>query len=185
MLCSGNTQHPFALPCRQLYCQLWCTFLIRDQKTAVQLGRHIAGDKGAELLPALLQPGGLNRMSPEERKRLRAKAGIDNLNDVGKLLEALPRPLVEILKVSAQIRQTTANLGATLSDRLRVNAVYALDGMAHSQSPDGTVVFVGSMKDRTQRIYLSCIMYAMRTLVWWKTTMEDLIGFVKPAAVSA
>lgn len=41
-------------------------------------------------------------------------------------MEGLPRPLVDFLKVSAIIRGATTALGATVNDRLRINATYAL-----------------------------------------------------------
>ena len=44
----------------------------------------------------------------------------------GRLLEELPRELCEYLKVSAVVRSSAAALGGTIFDRLRINAVYAL-----------------------------------------------------------
>lgn len=44
----------------------------------------------------------------------------------GRLLEELPRELCEYLKVSAVVRSSAAALGGTIYDRLRINAVYAL-----------------------------------------------------------
>ena len=44
----------------------------------------------------------------------------------GRLLEELPRELCEYLKVSAVVRSAAAALGGTIYDRLRINAVYAL-----------------------------------------------------------
>jgi hypothetical protein len=48
------------------------------------------------------------------------------VGDLGRLLEGLPRPLVDFLKVSAIIRGATTLLGASVHDRLRINATYAL-----------------------------------------------------------
>ena len=48
----------------------------------------------------------------------------------GRLLEELPRELCEYLKVSAVVRSSAAALGGTIYDRLRINAVYALQARA-------------------------------------------------------
>lgn len=55
-------------------------------------------------------------------------AGLHNLGDVQKLIELMPRPLAQYLRVSAIVRNTAANLGGSIHDRLRVNATAALKG---------------------------------------------------------
>ena len=58
-------------------------------------------------------------------------AGVASAGDLGRLLEGLPRPLVDFLKVSAIVRGATTLLGASVHDRLRINATYALQARAH------------------------------------------------------
>ena len=169
---------------RQQYCQLWCSFVVHDRKTSVQLGTAIAGPRGGELLPAVLQPGGLNQVSPEERRRLRSNAGVDNLGDLGKLLEDLPRSLVEILRVSATVRSTASMLGAPLSDRLRVNAVHAMNGMSYSKDAHGQVEYIGDLKSRTRRFRISATIYALRTWSWLSSTLKDVYLWWRPLAVT-
>ena len=53
----------------------------------------------------------------------------------GRLLEELPRELCEYLKVSAVVRSSAAALGGTIYDRLRINAVYALQARAAATAP--------------------------------------------------
>lgn len=52
-------------------------------------------------------------------------AGVNSLGDLGRLLEELPRPFVDFLKVQAIIRGAATRLGSSLHDRLRINATYA------------------------------------------------------------
>ena len=170
---------------RQQYCQLWCSFVVYDHQTAIALGTAIAGQRGGELLPAILRPGGLKIVSPEERKRLRSKAGVDNLNDLGKLLEALPRSLVEILRVSATVRGTAAHLGAPMSDRLRVNAVHAMNGMAHNTDADWSVEYIGDLQFRTRRMRISVTVYALRAWAWVSSSFRDMYIWCRPAAAAS
>ena len=169
---------------RQQYCQLWCSFVVYDHQTAVDLGTAIAGPRGGELLPAILRPGGLKHVSPEERKRLRSNAGVDSLGDLGKLLEALPRSLVDILKVTATVRGTAAHLGAPLSDRLRVNAVHAMNGMATSRDAEGSVEYIGDLQSRTRRARISATVYALRTWAWISSSVRDIYVWLRPAAAA-
>lgn len=55
--------------------------------------------------------------------------GINSLGDLGRLLEGLPRPFVDFLKVQAIIRGAATKLGSSTQDRLRINATYALKVM--------------------------------------------------------
>ena len=55
-----------------------------------------------------------------------AVAGVNTLGDLGRMLEGLPRPFVDFLKVQAIIRGAATKLGSSLHDRLRINATYAL-----------------------------------------------------------
>lgn len=63
-------------------------------------------------------------------------AGVNTLGDLGRMLEGLPRPFVDFLKVQAIIRGAATKLGSSLHDRLRINATYALKVIlpAHSAS---------------------------------------------------
>lgn len=171
---------------RQQYCQLWCSFVVYNHQTAVALGTAIAGPRGGELLPAILRPGGLKTVSPQERKRLRSQAGVDNLGDLGTLLEALPRSLVEILRVSATVRGTAAQLGAPLSDRLRVNAVHALSGMAQGADAGCSVEYVGDLQFRTHRMRINAAVLGLRFWAWISSSFRDMYVWCQPeAAVTA
>ncbi|KAK9795900.1 hypothetical protein WJX73_003785 [Symbiochloris irregularis] len=115
---------------RAAYCQLWCSFVVNDMRTATAIARDIAGEQGAEILPKLLKPGALQQMPQEERARLRERLGISSPADLGRLLQMLPRELVDVMRVNSVVRGIAASLGATVHDRLRINATYALKGMA-------------------------------------------------------
>jgi hypothetical protein len=58
-------------------------------------------------------------------------AGVSSIGDLGRLLEGLPRPLVDFLKVSAITRGAATRLGSSIQDRLRINATYALKVSHH------------------------------------------------------
>ncbi|KAK9819237.1 hypothetical protein WJX81_000346, partial [Elliptochloris bilobata] len=136
---------------RQLYCQLWCSFIANDTHTAHKVAIGIAGERGGELLPLLLKPGTLTKMSKAERAALRQRSGLDSFADMGRLLEELPRELCEYLKVSAVVRSAAATLGGTIYDRLRINAVYALMGMEAQRCPGGHVTYEGRLRSRAAR----------------------------------
>lgn len=167
---------------RHQYCQLWCSFVMYNHQTAIALGTAIAGPRGGELLPAILRPGGLKTVSPEERKRLRSQAGVDNFGDLGQLLEALPRSLVEILRVSATVRGTSAQLGAPLTDRLRVNAVHAMNGMAQSADASRPVEYIGDLQSKTCRMRISATVYALRAWAWISSSFRDMYFWCQPVA---
>lgn len=62
-------------------------------------------------------------------------AGVSSIGDLGRLLEGLPRPLVDFLKVSAITRGAATRLGSSIQDRLRINATYALKVSHHWPRP--------------------------------------------------
>lgn len=68
-------------------------------------------------------------MCATQQEKCALFTGLQNLGDVQKLIELMPRPLAQYLRVSAIVRNTAANLGCTIHDRLRVNATAALRGV--------------------------------------------------------
>ena len=62
----------------------------------------------------------------QERKQLRERLGITSPADFGRLLQLLPRELIDCLRVTSVVRGIAASLGGTIHDRLRINATYAL-----------------------------------------------------------
>ncbi len=61
-------------------------------------------------------------------KVLGATAGLHTFADFNQLLELLPRSLAHYLRVSAIVRASAARLGATVYDRMRINAATAVRG---------------------------------------------------------
>ena len=55
-------------------------------------------------------------------------AGLHTFADFNQLLELLPRSLAHYLRVSAIVRASAARLGATVYDRMRINAATAVRG---------------------------------------------------------
>ncbi|KAK9844787.1 hypothetical protein WJX74_006844 [Apatococcus lobatus] len=151
------------------WCRMWAAFVVNDMSTATQIAQRLVGEQGAELLPVLLKPGGLGSLSKEDRKRLRSQAGLETLGDVGKLLERLPRELTSVLRITAVVRTQAAALGASLSDRLRINAVHALRGMAitrEGQPDSARPVYIGDLSSRATRLRIQAYIWAMRTGFW-------------------
>lgn len=71
--------------------------------------------------------------------------------------------------LSAQVRHTATRLGATVADRLRVNATQALHGLQVETSVTGRrrrVVYVGAMTSRWRRLHLWARIQAMRVMAW-------------------
>ena len=62
----------------------------------------------------------------QERKQLREQLGITSPADFGRLLQLLPRELIDLMRVTSIVRSIAAGLGCTVHDRLRINATYAL-----------------------------------------------------------
>lgn len=149
---------------RQQYCQLWCSFIVNDQHAAKAIATSIAGEKGGELIPQLVRPGAL--INEDQRRALRHQAGVNSLGDLGRLLEELPRPFVDFLKVQAIIRGAATRLGSSLHDRLRINATYAQKGMSIARLPSGRVGYEGSMQSRAQRLRISISIATLRS-IWW------------------
>lgn len=150
---------------RQQYCQLWCAFVLNDTTAARQVSHAIGGKRVAALLPLLLKPGALGRMPKKQRERIRQETGLQNLGDVQKLIELMPRPLAQYLRVSAIVRNTAANLGCTIHDRLRVNATAALRGMSVQHS-NGQAQYIGDLQSRSRRLNLWVRISLLRWLAW-------------------
>ncbi len=91
-------------------------------------------------------------------------AGLSSLGDVQQLVELMPRPLAQYLRISAVIRATSAALGCTIHDRLRVNATAALEGSLfpkaihvrcrNMHSPSLMQLFVESRKHQLLPLHL-------------------------------
>ncbi|CAL8467426.1 g6964 [Coccomyxa elongata] len=157
---------------RQQYCQLWCSFVLNDTATATAVATQIAGKRGGELLPKLLRPGALK--SEAQRRALRTQAGVSNIGDLGRLLEGLPRPLVDFLKVSAITRGAATRLGSSIHDRLRINATYALKGMSISRLSGGRIRYEGSLQSRRRRLRIGLSIGLLRCLFWLSSTARQM-----------
>lgn len=63
----------FELPAhmRQLYCMLWCAFVLNDAATARTAGVQLAGERTGKALPELLKPRDWSAMTRDERRKVR------------------------------------------------------------------------------------------------------------------
>lgn len=158
-------------PLRHQYCQLWSAFMLNDTDTAKEVATRIGGDKLGFILPLILKPGALDKLSKEQKDDLRAKSGIAGLSDMSELVEMMPRPLAQYIRVSGIIRQTAFDLGCLATDRLRISAGCAAKGMRV-----GKGVYMKSLDSKTKRMELRCRIFFLRcvawTSQWWHFTVH-------------
>jgi hypothetical protein len=57
-------------------------------------------------------------------------AGVSSFTDMSILLQTAPREVVELLRITAVVRSVTGPLGATRAERLRLNGIFSLRGLA-------------------------------------------------------
>ncbi|KAG2491437.1 hypothetical protein HYH03_010223 [Edaphochlamys debaryana] len=111
---------------RQQFCQLWCAVIMRDEETQADVSVAMAGEKGGKLLPLLLTQRARNRA---EEDALRRRLGIRGFGDMTALLSAVSRHLVDLLRVVTVIRASSAALGVTMAERLRIFSEVAHKGL--------------------------------------------------------
>ena len=162
----------FELPTdmRLLYNQLWCAFVLNDKTTATDVATALAGPRAGRALPEYLKPRDWNKMSMQERRRLRRKVGVGGIQDLTRLMNEAPRQLLDCLRALAIVRHIASQLGATIADRLRVNATQALRGLKQveedARERRRRVVYMGRMKSRMRRWHLYMRIGMMRVMAW-------------------
>lgn len=169
---------------RQLYCMMWCAFVLNDTATASAAAERLAGPRAGKALTELLRPRDWSAVPPEERRRLRQEAGVRGIRDFTRVLNEAPRQLVDCLRAMALVRHVASRLGATLADRLRCNAVQALHGLqvveVNRRGRRKRIKYVGVMKSRWRRWQLWIHIAAMRVAAWFSLVvgggMEDSIA---------
>ena len=87
---------------------------------------YLNSESFADHSAARLMPGPVARLPLEGV--IRAAAGLHTFADFNQLLELLPRSLAHYLRVSAIVRASASRLGATVYDRMRINAAAAVRG---------------------------------------------------------
>ncbi|EFN58557.1 hypothetical protein CHLNCDRAFT_140686 [Chlorella variabilis] len=177
---------------RRLYCQLWCAIAMGDMHTARLAATELAGEKGGRILPEILRPRNWAKVSKEERQRLRQEAGVGSFADLAAVLTEAPKPLLDSLRQSAVVRHSGKQLawmpargratllGATLADRLRVNATWALRGMLASKPGQGPAQFVGGLQSRLSRWRLALQVGLLRLAFWVAAVVQDVTALVLP-----
>jgi aarF domain-containing kinase len=186
---------------RQLYCQLWCAFVLNDAAEARAVATALGGARAGRALPAVLRPRDWARMSAAERRAARREAGVGGAAELARLAEDLPRPLFDCLRATAIVRHVAARLGVTVADRLRVNATWALRGLRDERGDDGAegaaagggalrrrrrrrrVEWHGAMRSRWRRWHLHARLVAMRLAAWISLALSrsaDVAGAAVP-----
>lgn len=162
---------------RQLYCMLWCAFVLKDAATATTAAVQLAGPRAGKALPEVLRPRDWSKLAPEERRRLRQEVGVTGIGDLTRALSEAPRQLIDCLRALAMVRHTATRLGVTVADRLRVNAVQAMHGLQVEVADAGGrrrhIEYVGVMRSRVNRWRLWVHIAAMRVVVWWALLFRE------------
>lgn len=132
----------------------------------------VGGQRAARILPELLRPRDWKKMPREDRQRIVRESGIGSFTDFSQILNEAPHPLLETLRLTAIVRNTATLLGATIADRLRINALHAWRGMGivHMASMDSSaaaaaaaqVTYVGAFASRWARWHLAARVTLLR-----------------------
>jgi aarF domain-containing kinase len=91
---------------RLLYNQLWCAFVLNDRHSAMDVATALAGPRAGRALPEYLKPRDWNKMSLQERRRLREEVGVGGIRDLTRIMNEAPRQLVDCLRALAIVRRT-------------------------------------------------------------------------------
>lgn len=155
----------FELPehMRQLYCLLWASFVLNDVDSSTAVAVQLAGSRAGRVLPEVLKPRDWSKVPPEERKKLRNEVGVTGLRDLTSLLNEAPAQLISCLRGMAIVRHIASDLGASVADRMRVNAVQAFNGL-RVEDECGRRQYVGLMKVRWNRWKLFFHIFLMRVV---------------------
>ena len=95
-------------------------------------------------------------------------------------------PLQPLARRPAAPAPAATLLGATLGDRLRVNAKWAQRGMAYAAAPPGgggaagELQYVGALRSRLTRWRLALHVGLLRLAFWLSSLVVDLTHFVDP-----
>lgn len=68
--------------------------------------------------------------SRQEQREMQRAAGVASFGDITQLLSSAPRDIVELLRITAVVRNVDASLGCSLADRIRINATWAFRGLS-------------------------------------------------------
>lgn len=155
---------------RLLYNQLWCAFVLNDRNEATNVATALAGPRAGRVLPEYLKPRDWNKMTAQERRKLRRKVGVGGIQDLTKVMNEAPQELLDCLRALAIVRHIASQLGATIADRLRVNATQALRGLKKveedARRKRRRVVYTGKMQSRLRRWHLYARIATMRIMAW-------------------
>ncbi|PNW84595.1 hypothetical protein CHLRE_03g150600v5 [Chlamydomonas reinhardtii] len=150
---------------RQQFCQLWCAVVMQDEATQADISTAMAGEAGGRILPLLLTQRARNRA---EEAALRARLGIRGFGDMTALLSAVSRHLVDLLRVVTVIRASSAALGVTMPERLRIYSQVAAKGLP-PRRPNGkrpTFYIHKSFTSAAYRAKLRAVLLGLGLYAW-------------------
>eukprot|EP00798_Chlamydomonas_sp_ICE-L_P025755 gene25755-11419_t len=92
---------------RELFCQLWCAFVMMDKSVQNYVCYELGGDQGCKVLPLLLTH---QATSWKEQRRLQKSVGVNDMTDVTQLMSVVSRDFLELLRISSVVKGVTSQL---------------------------------------------------------------------------
>jgi len=128
---------------RRSYCMLWKALLLRDERLGKEAVKGLGVSSEAyDALALVFTFRGTNskgklgqRLSKEERLKLREKYKDVSPGDVNKFLESLPRDLLFVLRCTNIVRSINLSLGGTSRLRFRIMGESAVRGLEVQNPP--------------------------------------------------
>ncbi len=83
---------------------------------------------------------------------------------------------MKIHGLTTSLHVQASELGSSLADRLRINAVQALRGMSFirkGQGNDNTTAYIGDMQSRATRMRIQAYIWAMRAGFWISHALQS------------
>ncbi|MCO5571473.1 hypothetical protein L7F22_025213 [Adiantum nelumboides] len=123
------------------FCHLWKALVLGDTSEAQKVGERLGAGKFFKFLPVIFMGRAMEstsgfgeKMSAEERRKLRDEMRLLTFGDVSQFMEALPRDLLIVVRTDGLLRSIISKLGAQPWMRLLVNAKHAVSGLSHRNS---------------------------------------------------
>ena len=108
---------------RRDYCELWCSLVQGDQRSAIEAATRMCHDaSGGRLLPNVLY----RPFDQRTRRNLRSSM---SMADVVHLLKSAPQTLVDALRIVAVVRHVATALADIKADRPYIEAMHAWNGL--------------------------------------------------------
>lgn len=155
-------------PLREQFCQLWCSFITRDEGVQSDLSVAVAGKRFEKILPAMLTSSATNRT---EELALQKKYGVKGFGSMTLMLSLIPRDLMELLRINTVIRSSSSLLGIKMGERKRIFAWYARRGMPRADASGDHIH--PSSRNLMYRLRLVLMLYVWTCWCWTQALFQS------------